>query len=176
VISSIRPLTRLPFDVHLMIEDADAYLDRFRAAGADRITVHQEACPDLHQTIRRIKELGAKAGVCVNPATSVSVLGDIISDVDLVLIMSVNPGFGGQVFIPESLERLRQAASMIAQVNPAIHLEVDGGIDEGTAARAVEAGADVLVAGSFVFRSRDISAAIATLKRAARSAQGVHRA
>jgi len=171
VIRSIRPLTTLPFDVHLMIENADAYLDRFRTAGADRITVHYEACPHLDSTIRRIKELGAKAGVCVNPATPVSVLTDIIHDVDLVLIMSVNPGFGGQAFIPDSLERLRQAANMITQVNPAIHLEVDGGIDQGTAVSVVEAGANVLVSGSFVFRSHDISAAIAALRRAAQSAQ-----
>lgn len=170
VIRSIRPLTALPFDVHLMIENPDAYLDLFRIAGADRITVHYETCPHLLNTIRRIKELGAKAGVCVNPATPVSVLSDIIHDVDLVLIMSVNPGFGGQAFIPDSLTRLRQAADMIAQVNPAIHLEVDGGIDQDTAVSVVEAGADVLVSGSFIFRSHDISAAISKLRRAAQSA------
>ena len=171
VISSIRPLTRLPFDVHLMIANADEYLEGFRAAGAVRLTVHYEACPHLHRTVQRIKELGANAGVCINPATPVSLLRDIIEEVDLVLIMSVNPGFGGQTFIPQSLEKLRQAAAMIKQTNPSIYLEVDGGIDAHTAVSVVEAGADVLVAGNFVFHSSSIAGAISALRRAAQSAE-----
>jgi len=170
VIRSIRSVTTLPFDTHLMISNADAYLEAFRAAGADLITVHYEACPHLHHTVHRIKELGAKAGVSVNPATPVSVLNDIVPVVDLILLMSVHPGFGGQVFIPESIERLRELADVIKQKNPVVYLEVDGGIDSETAGPVVEAGADVLVAGSFVYRSGDIPGAIRTLRRIATQA------
>src|SRR5512140_797254 len=127
VISSLRHLTRLPFDTHLMIQNADAYLEDFRKAGADIITVHFEACPHLHRTVQQIHNLGARAGVCINPATPTAVLVDIIRDVDLVLIMSVNPGFGGQTFIPHSLEKLRQTSAMVRQVKPDVMLEVDGG-------------------------------------------------
>lgn len=174
VIRSLRPLTKLPFDTHLMIEDPDAYIEEFRVAGADLITVHYEACRHLHRTIQRIKELGAKAGVSVNPATPVSLLKDIIRDVDLVLIMSVNPGFGGQTFIPHSIERLREAADMIRQTNSSVFLEVDGGIDQDHAVRVVEAGANVLVSGTFIFRSTNIASAIARLRSAERSAGVVH--
>jgi len=165
VIESLRKSTTLPFDTHLMIAHADNYLESFRTAGADGITVHYEACPHLHRTIQRIKQLGAKAGVCINPATPVSVLKDIIREVDLVLIMSVNPGFGGQEFIPRSLSKLREAADLIKQAKPEIYLEVDGGIDENTAYAVVEAGANVLVAGSYIFHSSDVPGAIQTLKK-----------
>ena len=120
LISSIRKLTRLPFDTHLMIDNADDYVESFRSAGADRITVHYEACTHLHRTIHHIKDVGAKAGVCINPATPVALLSDIIRDVDLVLIMSVNPGFGGQSFIPAAIDKLRQAASMIRTLKPEV--------------------------------------------------------
>lgn len=164
LISSLRPLTRLPFDTHLMIEDPDAYVEDFRKAGADIITVHFETCPHLHRTVQLIHTLGAKAGVCINPATPTAVLVDIIRDVDLVLIMSVNPGFGGQTFIPHALEKLRQTSAMIRQVKPDVMLEVDGGIDDVTAAQVVEAGANVLVAGTHVFGAPDIPAAIRSLR------------
>jgi ribulose-phosphate 3-epimerase len=164
LIASLRHLTRLPFDTHLMVENADAYLEEFRRAGADIITVHYEACPHLHRTVQEIHRLGAKAGVCLNPATPTVLLADIIKDVDLVLIMSVNPGFGGQSFIPHSLQKLREAASMIRQVKPEVLLEVDGGIDDVTAPQVVEAGATVLVAGTHVFGAPDIPQAIRSLR------------
>ena len=164
VIRSIRALTKLPFDTHLMIDNADRYLEAYREAGADLITVHVEACTHLHRTVARIKELGARAGVCLNPATPVTLLSDILRDVDLVLIMSVNPGFGGQSFISTSPEKIRQAAAMIRAQNPAVLLSVDGGIDDDTAPVAVAAGAQVLVSGSHVFHARDIPAAIRALR------------
>ncbi len=164
LISSLRRLTRLPFDTHLMIRNADAYLEDFRGAGADIITVHYEACPHLHRTVQQIHNLGAKAGICINPATPASLLADIIMDVDLVLIMSVNPGFGGQSFIPHTLEKLRQVSALIRQVKPDVLLEVDGGIDDVTAPQVVEAGATVLVAGTSVFGAPDIPRAIRSLR------------
>lgn len=167
VVSAIRKATALPLDTHLMIEDPDRYIEAFRSAGADHITVHYEACTHLHRTVHRIKELGAKAGVSINPATPVSLLREVIHTVDLVLIMSVNPGFGGQTFIPSSADKLRQTADLIKQRNPGIFLEVDGGIDESTAAVAVGAGANVLVAGNFVFGSNDVRGAIRRLRQAA---------
>jgi ribulose-phosphate 3-epimerase len=170
VIRSIRHVTTLPFDTHLMITNPDDYLEMFRSAGADHLTVHFEACRSLNRTVRRIKELGAKAGVSVNPATPVSVLKDTIPDVDLVLLMSVNPGFGGQTFLPQSLERLRELTDMIRQINPDVYLEVDGGIDADTAGPVVEAGANVLVAGSFIYRTGDVQGAIRRLREAARGA------
>ena len=167
LIKSIRKLTTLPFDTHLMIEDADRYIESFRSAGADLITVHYEACTHLHRTVHRIKELGAKAGVCINPATPVSLLKDIIRDVDLVLIMSVNPGFGGQSFIPGAVTKLEQAAALIKERNPSVYLEVDGGIDDDTVGAVVAAGANVLVAGNYVFGSKDIKGAIGLLRERA---------
>ncbi len=164
LISSLRRLTRLPFDTHLMIQHADAYLEQFREAGADIITVHFEACPHLHRTVQQIHNLGAKAGVCINPATPALVLTDILADVDLVLIMSVNPGFGGQTFIPHSLGKLREVSAMIRSVKPDVLLEVDGGIDDITAGQVVEAGANVLVAGTHVFGAPDIPQAIRSLR------------
>jgi len=164
VIRTIRKMTKLPFDTHLMIEDADKYIEAFRSAGSDVLTVHVEACTHLNKTVHRIKELGAMAGVCINPATPVALLKDIIRHVDLVLIMSVNPGFGGQSFLPGSYGKLREAADLIRQLKPEVHLEVDGGIDAETAHGVVEAGANVLVAGSFVFGSKNIAGAIKTLR------------
>jgi ribulose-phosphate 3-epimerase len=168
LIRSIRPLTSLPFDTHLMIQHADDYLEAFREAGADSITVHYEACPHLHRTVQRIKQLGARAGVSINPATPVALLSDIVADADMVLIMTVNPGFGGQTFIPASLRRIREAAHLIRSVNPGALLEVDGGIDETTVADVVEAGANVLVTGTYVFRTGDIGQAIRNLRTASR--------
>ena len=164
LIRSIRRLTKHPFDTHLMIEEPDRYLEAFRAAGADIITVHYEACRHLHRTIQRIKELGARAGVSINPATPVALLSDIIRDVDLVLVMSVNPGFGAQTFIPASIDRLRQAATMINTIKPNVYLEVDGGIDDTTAGAVVRAGANVLVSGNYVFGEGRIREAIRTLR------------
>ncbi|MEK7249853.1 MAG: ribulose-phosphate 3-epimerase [Bacteroidota bacterium] len=167
VIKAIRKLTKLPFDTHLMIEDADAYIEIFHAAGADVLTVHYEACTHLHRTISRIKELGMNAGVCINPATPVELLRDILPYVDLVLIMSVNPGFGGQAFIPTSPAKLHQAADMIKQIKPEVYLEVDGGVDDTTVEAVVKAGANVLVAGNYVFGNGKIADAIRTLKKTA---------
>jgi ribulose-phosphate 3-epimerase len=173
VIKSLRRLTRLPFDTHLMIDNADAYLEAFRKAGADIITVHYEACPHLRRTVQQIHNLGAKAGVCINPATPTMVIADVIMDVDLVLIMSVNPGFGGQSFIPNSLQKLREVSAMIREVKPDVMLEVDGGIDDVTAAEAVEAGANVLVAGTHIFGAPDIPRAIRSLRDHAMRSQAI---
>lgn len=166
VIRSLRKLTGLPFDTHLMIEKPDHLLEDFREAGADLITVHVEACTHLHRTVHRIKELGAKAGVSMNPATPVGLIADILPEVDLVLVMTVNPGFGAQSFIVHSLEKIREAAAMIRRIKPEVYLEVDGGIDGTTAPLVVAAGATVLVAGNFVFGSKDPAAAIHLLKSA----------
>lgn len=165
VIQELRPTTKLTFDTHLMIEDPDRYLEDFRRAGADIITVHQEACRHLQRTLTRIRELGAKAGVAINPATPVATLEDVMGDLDLILIMSVNPGFGGQRFIPHTIEKLKQAKELIRSAKRAIYLEVDGGIDTTTAYDVVKAGATVLVAGTSVFRQKDIPRAIKALKK-----------
>jgi ribulose-phosphate 3-epimerase len=170
VIRAIRHVTTLPFDTHLMISNPDLFLESFRDAGADQITVHYEACHHLHRTVQRIKQLGAKAGVSLNPATPVSVLKDILPDVDLILVMSVNPGFGGQSFIPQSIGRLRQLGELAAQKNPSVHIEVDGGIDDETAGAVVEAGANILVAGKFIYGSADVPGAIRTLRHVANQA------
>jgi len=166
VIASLRKCTALPFDTHLMIADPDRFLEQFRAAGADRITVHQEACRHLPRTLRAIRALGAKPGVSINPATPVQVLADVVADVDLVLIMTVHPGFGGQAFIPQSLEKIRAMAAMIRERKPGVLLEVDGGIDPVTAPQVVAAGATVLVAGKAVFGTADPAAAVRALRAA----------
>jgi ribulose-phosphate 3-epimerase len=167
LLKSIRRATSLPFDTHLMIENPDKYLEAFRSAGADIITVHFEACRHLHRTIHRIKELGARAGVAINPATPVAVLEDIVVDVDLVLIMCVNPGFGGQSFIPNSLEKIRQAGDLLQSKGAEAYIEVDGGIDQHTTPGVVRAGATILVAGNAVFGTNDIPGAIHALRRTA---------
>ncbi|MDX2084462.1 MAG: ribulose-phosphate 3-epimerase [Candidatus Melainabacteria bacterium] len=162
IIECLRPETDLPFDVHLMIERPDDSLEAYRQAGADVLTVHAEACTHLHRTLSRIRELGAKAGVSLNPATPVHVLENVLDQLDLILIMSVNPGFGGQSFIPQSLAKLRQAKALIG--DRPIWLEVDGGASPQNAATLIEAGANVIVAGSAVFKAPDMAKAIAGLR------------
>ena len=152
VVKAIRPHTQKPFDVHLMISPVDNFLDAFAEAGADRITVHPEAGPHVHRSIQHIKSLGKMAGVSLNPATPAKMLDYILEDLDLVLVMSVNPGFGGQKFISSQLRKIEAIATWIAKENLATLIEVDGGIDPETAPLAVSAGANVLVAGTAVFR------------------------
>jgi len=152
VVKALRPHTQKPFDVHLMISPVDPFLDAFAEAGADIITVHPEAGPHLHRAIQRIKGLGKKAGVSLNPATPAKALDYVLEDVDLVLVMSVNPGFGGQKFITSQLRKIEAIAKRIAKEGLEVRLEVDGGIDADTAAEAVNAGANVLVAGTAAFR------------------------
>ncbi|MBI3004421.1 MAG: ribulose-phosphate 3-epimerase [Ignavibacteriales bacterium] len=168
IVGAIREQTKLPLDTHLMIESPEKYLDDFRRAGSDIITVHQEACKHLQRTVALIKELGAKAGVAINPATSTSLLSNIMDDVDLILIMSVNPGFGGQKFIKGSERKIREVREMIEKTGREIHLEVDGGIDTGTAPAVVRAGANVLVAGTSIFRGHEIKKAIEDLRKSYR--------
>jgi ribulose-phosphate 3-epimerase len=146
-----RRATDLPLDVHLMIEEPDRYLEAFVEAGAHVVTVHQEACRHLHRTLARIRELGARAGVALNPATPLESVRDVLADLDLLLVMSVNPGFGGQRFIPGSAERVRRARALLDEIGSSAELEVDGGVDAGNAAELVRAGATVLVAGSAVY-------------------------
>jgi ribulose-phosphate 3-epimerase len=153
VVESIRKVTGLPLDVHLMIEDPDRYLKDFISAGADFLTVHCEATVHLHRTVQAIKEGGTKAGVSINPATPVWTLDDILADVDLVLIMSVNPGFGGQEFIPHTLEKLRLLRKKISGAGSPPLIEVDGGVKPGNAKEIAAAGADILVMGSAFFKS-----------------------
>ncbi|MCD6390653.1 MAG: ribulose-phosphate 3-epimerase [Dehalococcoidia bacterium] len=167
VVASIRPVTSLPLDVHLMIEHPERYISDFVKAGANIITVHVEATPHLKSTVRAIKEQGAKAGVSLNPATPLSAADAFIHHVDLVLIMSVNPGFGGQSFIPETLPKIASMRQMIDSRKPGVELEVDGGINVENAPEIVEAGADVLVAGSSIFRSGEgIGRALQRLREA----------
>jgi len=151
VVKALRPHTTLPFDVHLMISPADPFLEAFAAAGADILTVHPEAGPHIHRTVQRIKALGLKAGVSLNPATPAKALDYLLDDVDLVLVMSVNPGFGGQSFITSQLRKIAAIRKAIDATGRQIDLEVDGGIDAVTAVQAIAAGADVLVAGTATF-------------------------
>jgi ribulose-phosphate 3-epimerase len=152
VVKALRPQTRLPMDVHLMISPADPYLEAFAEAGADILTVHPEAGPHLHRSVQRIKALGRKAGVSLNPATPAKMLDYVLEDLDLVLVMSVNPGFGGQSFIDSQLRKIEAIRKAIDRTGKTIDLEVDGGIDATTARAAISAGADVLVAGTATFR------------------------
>ncbi len=152
VLKALRPQSAKPFDVHLMISPIDPFLDAFAEAGADIITVHPEAGPHLHRTIQRIKGLGKKAGVSLNPATPAKMLDYVLEEIDLVLVMSVNPGFGGQKFITSQLRKIEVIANRIAKENLDVQLEVDGGIDVETARQAVDSGATALVAGTAVFR------------------------
>jgi ribulose-phosphate 3-epimerase len=168
VMASVRKFTALPFDVHLMIAPVDPYVAAFARAGADIITVHAEAGPHLHRTLQAIKAEGKKAGVAINPATPVSALEHVIDDIDLLLVMSVNPGFGGQSFIPESLNKIRQARALIG--NRDIDLEVDGGISADNARSVADAGANVFVAGSSVYGGNDAATyqpRIAAIRQAA---------
>ncbi|HKC01801.1 MAG TPA: ribulose-phosphate 3-epimerase [Sphingomicrobium sp.] len=152
VVKALRPHSAKPFDVHLMISPVDPFLASFAEAGADRITVHPEAGPHLHRTIQRVKALGKKAGVSLNPATPAKALDYVLGDIDLVLVMTVNPGFGGQKFITSQLKKIEAIATRIAKENLDVLIEVDGGIDPETAPQAVSAGANALVAGTAVFR------------------------
>ena len=163
IMQSIRPLTKMAFDVHLMIAPADPYLPQFAAAGADRITAHAEAGPHLHRSLQNIRSLGKKTGVALNPGTAVSTLEPVIDMLDMILIMTVNPGFGGQSFIPAMTEKIAQARALAAGRN--IDIQVDGGITTETAGAAVRAGANVLVAGSAIFKG-DHAAAIKALRNA----------
>ena len=167
VVEAINRHAQTPLDVHLMITDPDSYIEAFSDAGADILTVHFEACPHLHRTVQAIKALGCKAGVSINPATPVSVLEDILGDIDLVLIMSVNPGFGGQAFIDRSLGKIRVLREMLAgQGRETVLVEVDGGVTKDNAAALKEAGTDILVSGSAIFRSGDYAACIEALRKA----------
>lgn len=164
VIKAFKKHSKKPLDVHLMIVEPDRYLKDFKEAGASIITVHLEACPNLHRTIQFIKELGCKAGVALNPHSPVSLLADIISDLDLVLIMSVNPGFGGQRFIEHTYKKLDDINKLSKQLNPGLLIEVDGGVDINNASKLIAAGAQVLVAGSSVFSANNPTEAITYLK------------
>ena len=170
VIASVRRITDLPLDVHLMIADADRYIEEFAKAGADWITVHVEACPHLHRTISRIKELGKKAGAVLNPATPLVSLDEILADVDLVMLMSVNPGFGGQSFIPSSIGKIKTLRKMIHQRGLEVGIEVDGGVSPATIEDVAGAGANIFVAGSAVFGQQDYADVIRKMKSSGQAA------
>ncbi|MEX2173626.1 MAG: ribulose-phosphate 3-epimerase [Pirellulaceae bacterium] len=168
IVKSLRPVTKLPLETHLMIENPDQFLEAFAAAGSDTLIVHWEGNANLHRTIGHIKSLGKKAGVTINPATPADVLAEILPEVDLVLVMTVNPGFGGQSFLQGMLSKIRRVRDMIEQVNPDIELEIDGGVDATTAPLGVRAGANVLVAGSSVFaHPGGVAAAMEALRASA---------
>ena len=164
VVKSLRKATKLPLDVHLMITDPDQYLEPFIDAGANMVSVHVEVLPHLHRTVSQIKKLGAKAGVVLNPSTPVSAIEEIAADVDFVLVMSVNPGFGGQVFITHSLKKIRAVRALLDRAGNAAPIEVDGGIDLSTVAAVVEAGAEWLVAGNAIFAGGNAEQAARVLK------------
>jgi ribulose-phosphate 3-epimerase len=168
ILESLKKVTKLPLDVHLMMTNADAFIAEFASAGADYLTVHVEACAHLHRTVQSIKERGVKAGVTLNPATSLHTIEEILPDADLILIMSVNPGFGGQKFIPSCLQKIATARQMIDRARSRALLEVDGGVKVENAAQVLAAGADVLVAGSAIFSSSDYAATITALRAAGR--------
>ena len=175
VVRAARPITGKALDVHLMIADADRYVDAFAAAGADWITVHVEACIHLHRTVSRIRELGKKAGVVLNPATSLATLDYILEEVDLVMLMSVNPGFGGQSFIPSTLTKIRKLRQRIDALGLQVGIEVDGGISVQTIGDVAEAGANIFVAGSAVYGSDDYTETIASLRAQAEAGAGRYR-
>ncbi|SOE22930.1 ribulose-phosphate 3-epimerase [Spirosomataceae bacterium TFI 002] len=165
VIEAIAKHAKKPLDVHLMIIQPERYIETFAKLGAEIITVHHEACPHIHRTLGQIKEAGCKAGIVLNPATPVSVLEDIIQDCDLVLLMSVNPGYGGQKFIPQTIEKVKKLKAMIQAQGLDTLIEIDGGVNDKTGKQLVDAGADALVAGSYVFSSQDPIATISGLKQ-----------
>jgi len=166
VVRALRRVTALPLPTHLMIVEPERYIADFVTAGSDSILVHQETCPHLHRTVQQIKDLGTRAGVVINPATPVALLEDIVADVDAVLVMTVNPGFGGQEFIRSTLGKIRQVRRMLDERDSAAALLVDGGIDERTAPLVVEAGATVLVAGQAIFGTQgSVAAAISRLRQ-----------
>ncbi|MCM3713149.1 ribulose-phosphate 3-epimerase [Halalkalibacter oceani] len=164
IVDALRPVTSLPLDVHLMIENPDLYIPQFAKAGADIISVHAEACPHLHRTVHLIKEQGKKAGVVLNPATPVTMIEPILADLDLVLLMTVNPGFGGQSFIESVLPKIEQVATLVNEQGLDVEIEVDGGVNQETAKRCIAAGANVLVAGSAIYNKQDRAAAIAEIR------------
>lgn len=170
VMDALRPLTKLPFDVHLMIENADRYIEDFAKAGADYITVHVEASPHLHRTIQLIRSFGVKPGVVLNPHTPVEAILPILEDIDLVLFMTVNPGFGGQKFIESVLPKVEQLAAIIKEKGLAIDIEIDGGINEETIVACAQAGANVFVAGSAIYGKEDRAAALQRIKKAGQEA------
>jgi ribulose-phosphate 3-epimerase len=172
VVRAIRRVATRPLDVHLMIEDPDRYIEEFVAAGASMVSVHVEVVRHLNRTVSFIRKLGAKAGVVINPATPASSLEDIAPDVDFVLVMSVNPGFGGQAFIPHSLEKLRRVRSVLDSAGSSALIEIDGGIDQSNVADVVAAGANILVAGQAIFGSSDAEAATRALRASANQLVG----
>ncbi|MGG3572049.1 ribulose-phosphate 3-epimerase [Bacillus gobiensis] len=166
IVEAIRPVTQLPLDVHLMIENPDQYIPAFSKAGADILSVHVEACPHLHRTIQLIKDNGVKPGVVINPHTPVQSIQHVIAEVDLVLLMTVNPGFGGQSFIPDVLSKISEVAQLAEKIGKKdLLIEVDGGVNVETAKSCVDAGANLLVAGSAVFNQNDRKKAIETIKK-----------
>jgi ribulose-phosphate 3-epimerase len=165
VIAAIKPIAKKPFDVHLMIVEPDQFIEAFKNAGADHLTVHLEECRNLHRTVSRIKEVGMKAGVAVNPHTAINQLDDIIQDIDIVCLMSVNPGFGGQKFIEHTYTKIAKLKELILKRNLNTLIQIDGGVTLDNAAKLVAAGADVLVAGNTVFKSDNPQLAITKLKQ-----------
>ncbi|TQR20879.1 ribulose-phosphate 3-epimerase [Psychrobacillus vulpis] len=172
VVEALRPLTKLPLDVHLMIENADSYIESFAKAGADYITVHVEACPHLHRTIQLIRSFGVKPGVVLNPHTPIESIQHVLEDIDMVLFMTVNPGFGGQKFIHSVVPKVKQLADIIKERNLSIEIEIDGGINEETIIPCVEAGATILVAGSAIYNAEDKGKALQAIKEAGLSVAG----
>lgn len=170
VVRSLRKATRLPLDVHLMIEQPEEYIEDFVRAGADRVLVHQEATPHLDRALEMIRENGAQAGAVLNPSTPVVLLSDVLDKLDTVLVMSVNPGFGGQKFIPNALEKIRQLAQWRSRYNAQFRIEVDGGVDLENAAELVQAGANTLVAGTSIFHTPDPAAAARQMRKLATEA------
>ena len=173
VVQSLRKATRLPLDVHLMIDRPEEYIEEFVRAGANRILVHQEATPHLDRALTMIRELGAEAGAAINPATPVAMLIDVLGKVDTVLVMSVNPGFGGQKFIPGAVEKIRQLDQWRSRYNGAFRIEVDGGVDVGNAADLARAGANTFVAGTSIFHTPDPVAAARQIRKLATEAQSL---
>ncbi len=173
IIKAARKITKLPLDVHLMISNPDEYLERFAEAGADHIIVHQEAAVHLNRTVLRIKELGLKAGVALNPSTPVESLAYVAEYIDQVLVMSVNPGFGNQEFIPNSLRKIEETVRLRTRYNAKFLIEVDGGINKETIASVLKAGCDVFIAGSSIFKADNITAAAAELKNILKLSKGI---
>jgi ribulose-phosphate 3-epimerase len=167
IVAALKRVTHVPLDVHLMISDPDRYLEDFVDAGAAMLTVHAEVLPHLHRTLTRIRELGARAGVAINPSTPVDAIRDVAREMDLLLVMSVNPGFGGQSFIPHSIEKVAAARELLTRARSTAAISVDGGVDGTNAAARVEAGASILVAGSAVFGAADPAEATRALRRSA---------
>jgi ribulose-phosphate 3-epimerase len=167
VVASIRKITKLPLDVHLMIQDPDKFIEKFAKAGADIITVHVETSPHLHRSVQFIKDQGCKAGVSLNPATSLATLDHILSEVDMVLIMTVNPGFGGQEFIPSVLPKIKRLREKISEKGIGVDIEVDGGVNLNTISKVAQAGGNIFVAGNAVFTTPDYGKTISELRRLA---------